>query len=373
VVDYAHTPDALRKALSAARAHCAGRLAWCSVAAAIAIRQAPIMGAIAAELADDIVITDDNPRTESPRGHRRGHRGRHSGRQAVPHRARSRPRDSRSGRGRAADDVVLIAGKGHEDYQIYGSERRAFSDQKAVAARSRARAAVRHERTLAEFARACGGELHGADRAYTGVSTTRARSRPGELFVALRGRASTPTNSSRPRSRRRGWRGGRHASRPPHRADRGARHADALTESARAGARNSRCRGRRRRQQRQDHGQGDDRRDPRARADHAGDARQPQQPHRRAAHAASARAAHRYAVVEIGRTSRGEVAALSSSRVRRSDSSPTRARNISRVRQHRRAARAEGEMVAGLEPSPPRCSTPTTNSRAVARHDARAT
>ena len=67
VVDYAHTPDALAKALSAAREHCAGAL-WC-VFGCGGDRDAgkrPVMGAIAEELADQIIVTDDNPRSEDP-------------------------------------------------------------------------------------------------------------------------------------------------------------------------------------------------------------------------------------------------------------------------------------------------------------------
>jgi UDP-N-acetylmuramoyl-L-alanyl-D-glutamate--2,6-diaminopimelate ligase len=135
VVDYAHTPDALRKALSAARAHCRGRLIvvfGCGGDRDPGKR--PIMGAIAAELADDVVITDDNPRGEAPEAivadiaagipagkpyrieHDRGRAIREALIEAAEH------------------DVVLVAGKGHEDYQIYGRERRAFSDQKAATA-----------------------------------------------------------------------------------------------------------------------------------------------------------------------------------------------------------------------------------------------
>ncbi len=135
VVDYAHTPDALRKALAAARAHCTGRLAvvfGCGGERDPGKR--PLMGAIAAELADDIVITDDNPRGESPSaiaadiaaGIPAGKPFRIELDRALAIRealCEARP-----------DDVVLIAGKGHEDYQIYGVERRAFSDQKVVAA-----------------------------------------------------------------------------------------------------------------------------------------------------------------------------------------------------------------------------------------------
>jgi UDP-N-acetylmuramoyl-L-alanyl-D-glutamate--2,6-diaminopimelate ligase len=135
VVDYAHTPDALRKALLAARAHCAGRLAvvfGCGGERDAGKR--PIMGAIAAEFADDIVITDDNPRGESPPAIAADiAAGIPAGKPFRIELDRARAiREALSDATPA--DVVLIAGKGHEDYQIYGVERRAFSDQKVVSA-----------------------------------------------------------------------------------------------------------------------------------------------------------------------------------------------------------------------------------------------
>jgi UDP-N-acetylmuramoyl-L-alanyl-D-glutamate--2,6-diaminopimelate ligase len=135
VVDYAHTPDALQKALSAARHHCRGRLTV--VFGCGGDRDAgkrPLMGAIAAELADDILITDDNPRTESPEAIAAGiGAGIPAGKPYRIELDRARAiREAIDDAG--ADDVVVIAGKGHEDYQIYGNERRAFSDQKVVRA-----------------------------------------------------------------------------------------------------------------------------------------------------------------------------------------------------------------------------------------------
>ena len=92
------------------------------------------MGRIAAEMADDIIVTDDNPRTEDP-----GRivaaiiAGVAGGAPVIVEHDRAlaiRMGLQRSG----SDDVVLIAGKGHEDYQIYGKERRPFVDQAIVTA-----------------------------------------------------------------------------------------------------------------------------------------------------------------------------------------------------------------------------------------------
>ncbi len=133
IVDYAHTPDALAKALQAARAHCRGRLSvvfGCGGDRDPGKR--PLMGRTAAELADVLVITDDNPRGEAPQaivasvlaGMPAGHGAR------VEHDRRAAIRLALDSAG--PDDVVLIAGKGHEAYQIYGMERLPFSDREVA-------------------------------------------------------------------------------------------------------------------------------------------------------------------------------------------------------------------------------------------------
>jgi UDP-N-acetylmuramoyl-L-alanyl-D-glutamate--2,6-diaminopimelate ligase len=156
IVDYAHTPDALAKALGAARLHCRGQLRV--VFGCGGDRDAgkrPLMGRIAAELADDIILTDDNPRTEDPArivadilagisgdvgsaggvGGVRGAVGTGTSRTApvvVEHDRVLAIRMALQLSG--PDDVVLVAGKGHEDYQIYGKQRRPFVDQAVVTA-----------------------------------------------------------------------------------------------------------------------------------------------------------------------------------------------------------------------------------------------
>ena len=135
IVDYAHTPDALAKALRAARGHCRGRLRvvfGCGGDRDPGKR--PIMGRMAAELADEAVVTDDNPRSESPGKIVREILA------GIPGGAATRVEPDRALAIRATlersgpQDVVLIAGKGHEEYQIYGGERRAFSDRSVARA-----------------------------------------------------------------------------------------------------------------------------------------------------------------------------------------------------------------------------------------------
>ena len=129
LVDFAHTPDALRKALAAVREHCTGDV-WCVFGCGgdrDRGKRAP-MGEAAVTGADRVIVTDDNPRTEDPQqiiadilaGAPSLDRL-----QVVPDRAAAIARAIRLAR---PGDAVLIAGKGHETVQVTGQERRPFSD-----------------------------------------------------------------------------------------------------------------------------------------------------------------------------------------------------------------------------------------------------
>jgi UDP-N-acetylmuramoyl-L-alanyl-D-glutamate--2,6-diaminopimelate ligase len=133
LVDYAHSPDALAKVLEAARAHARGRLLCvfgCGGDRDPGKR--PQMGAIAEQLADVVFVTNDNPRTEDPLAIvaqiRAGMRAPEHAHVVTDREAAIREALSRAESG----DVVVVAGKGHENYQLVGDEVRPFSDARAV-------------------------------------------------------------------------------------------------------------------------------------------------------------------------------------------------------------------------------------------------
>jgi UDP-N-acetylmuramyl-tripeptide synthetase len=143
-VDYAHTPDALERVIAALRPLTAGRLIvvfGCGGDRDPGKR--PQMGRIAAAQADLAVVTSDNPRTEAPdaiidmilAGVR----------EVAPREAPLVEADRRAAIGLAVRaavpgrDVVLIAGKGHEDYQILGTQKIHFDDREHAEQALRAR------------------------------------------------------------------------------------------------------------------------------------------------------------------------------------------------------------------------------------------
>jgi UDP-N-acetylmuramoyl-L-alanyl-D-glutamate--2,6-diaminopimelate ligase len=146
VVDYAHTPDAVERSIGALRALTSGRLfvvLGCGGDRDRAKR--PMMGAVAARDADRFYATSDNPRTEDPTrilddmlaGVAREHGGR------VVRELDRAIAIERAVAEADVDDVVLVAGKGHEDYQILGTEKIHFDDREharaALMRRSRPR------------------------------------------------------------------------------------------------------------------------------------------------------------------------------------------------------------------------------------------
>jgi UDP-N-acetylmuramoyl-L-alanyl-D-glutamate--2,6-diaminopimelate ligase len=133
VRDYAHTPDALERALRALRPITAGRLLCVFGCGGDRDKgKRPLMGRAAEELADFSLVTSDNPRTEPPdsiiddivAG--------------MKTRNHERITDRRDAIARAiamagTDDLILLAGKGHETYQIRGNEKFSFDEKQIVA------------------------------------------------------------------------------------------------------------------------------------------------------------------------------------------------------------------------------------------------
>jgi UDP-N-acetylmuramoyl-L-alanyl-D-glutamate--2,6-diaminopimelate ligase len=132
VVDYAHTPDALERVLDTARRLTAGRLGVVFGAGGDRDRgKRPVMGRIAATLAERIWLTSDNPRSEEPSAIIDEIA---AGLTPPPRAGYARCPDRRQAIREAVDwarpgDTIVIAGKGHETYQIIGGQVLPFDDR----------------------------------------------------------------------------------------------------------------------------------------------------------------------------------------------------------------------------------------------------
>ena len=187
-VDYAHTPDGLETVLGALRPHVRGRLIVVFGAGGDRDRgKRPLMGEIAARLADLVIVTDDNPRTEEPA----------SIRAAI---LAAAPAARETGDWRAAiaaavaeltdGDILVVAGKGVTKSRANWSARRCCPSTTSLRLQRRSarrRPMVEPLWTSEEIIHAVGGRGSGPSFVATGISIDTRTLEPGDLFVALAG------------------------------------------------------------------------------------------------------------------------------------------------------------------------------------------
>jgi UDP-N-acetylmuramoyl-L-alanyl-D-glutamate--2,6-diaminopimelate ligase len=130
IIDYAHTPDALEKAIDSLRVHTSGKLITLFGCGGDRDKtKRPLMGKVANDKSDVVIVTDDNPRTENPAYIRKEILATVSKAQEIAGR-----REAISHAISLLDDgdSLLLAGKGHEDYQVIGKEKLPFDEFKIV-------------------------------------------------------------------------------------------------------------------------------------------------------------------------------------------------------------------------------------------------
>jgi len=135
LIDYAHTPDALQNILTTVNGFKKGRLVLVFGCGGDREKEKrPQMGRIAVDNADLVLITSDNPRTEDPEAIIReiaaGTEGKRSCTKIIPDRREAIAYALKNAK---PDDIILLAGKGHETYQIIGTEKHHFDEREVVA------------------------------------------------------------------------------------------------------------------------------------------------------------------------------------------------------------------------------------------------
>lgn len=133
IIDYAHTPDALENALKTSKLYCKGKL-WCIFGCGgnRDSSKRPIMASVAEKYANFVIITNDNPRFENPKNIINDIMKGFFKKNKVTTILSRKKAIIYSIKNSNKNDVILVTGKGHENYQIIGNKKVNFSDQKII-------------------------------------------------------------------------------------------------------------------------------------------------------------------------------------------------------------------------------------------------
>ena len=192
IIDYAHTPDGVEKAIQAMRPTCTGRLVTIVGCGGDRDRtKRPLMGGVAASLSDMVIVTSDNPRTEDPKkiidDVLEGMQDTKTPYVVIENREEAIRYAIMNAR---ADDVILFVGKGHETYQILGTTKVHFDEREKIAEALTLRLEQDKQQiepiSLKEAAKAMGVKTTVQAQCLS-VSTDSRLIGDGALFFALRG------------------------------------------------------------------------------------------------------------------------------------------------------------------------------------------
>ncbi len=133
IIDYAHTPDALENIISSVRGFCRGRIITVFGCGGDRDKsKRPVMGRVASQLSDIVIVTSDNPRTEDPQEIIKDILNGINKKKQIYSEVSRREAVKKAMKLAAENDIIILAGKGHETYQIFNEDKTEFDERKII-------------------------------------------------------------------------------------------------------------------------------------------------------------------------------------------------------------------------------------------------